>query len=104
MPAKKTTKKPEVKKVIPEEKVEKVHKDLEKKLNSYLKKIFGKSEDLNEIKQKASLFLNDKKSKTKESMKEIEELVKKHPSTSLVVAALAGMGLGSLLNSKKKKK
>jgi len=83
---------------------EEVPKNLEKKLNSYLKKIFGKSEDLEEIKNKATNFLSEKKAKTKESMKEIEDLVKKHPSASLVVAALAGMGLGTIMSSKKKKK
>ncbi|MBN2881535.1 hypothetical protein JXM83_05800 [Candidatus Woesearchaeota archaeon] len=100
MPAKKTTNDTNNSTV----KEEAVVKDLEKKLNSYLTKIFGKTTDVEELKQKATTLISDKTEKTKKNMQELHDLVKKHPTASLVIAALAGAGLGSLSTKVKAKK
>ena len=98
-------KKTTTKKKTPKKTTQKINvKVLEQKIHSYVKKLIGKSKNLEEFKLKATEFLDKNKTKAQQKVKETEDWVKKHPAKSMMIAALAGIGVAKVMGPKKKSK
>lgn len=106
MVAKKTTVKKAVKK--PAVKVdESSHphlQELEAKLASYLNKTIGKNKTIEHVRKNAVKLIKEGQKKTKQEVREIEALIKKHPAAAVLVASAVGAAAGAVTGALVEKK
>lgn len=104
---KKTAKKPAVK---VDELSHPSLQELEAKLGSYLNKTIGKNKTIEHVRKNAVKLIKEGQKKTKQEVREIEALIKKHPAAAVLVASAVGAAAGAVTGfvvekkvSKKKK-
>jgi len=70
--------------------------ELEEKLGAYLKKTIGKNRTLEHAKKNALKLIKEGQKKTKQEVREIESLIKKHPAAAVLIASAVGAAAGAV--------
>ena len=106
MAAKKKTVQNKVSKVSPKEN-EFEHpglQELEATVGAYLKNTLGKNKSILHARKNALKLIKEGQKKAKQEVRDVENLIKKHPAAAVLIASAVGAGIGAIAGASVEKK